>query len=59
MPRTDIVTVYRAKGNSETLAIVIPRSVRDSGQIRRGEKFQASLDHRGRIVYRRIERVLD
>ncbi len=55
MPRTDIVTVFQSKGNSDTLALVVPKNVRESLRIRRGEKFQAKADSRGRIVFRRIE----
>ena len=54
MPKTDKVRVYQSKGNSDTLSVVIPKNIRSSLNLQRGDIFQASLDSRGNIVYTRI-----
>jgi len=55
MPRTDIVRVYRAKGNSDTLAVVIPKTIRSSLHIKRGERFQATTNSdTGQIIFSRV-----
>lgn len=54
MPRTEIVTVYRAKGNSDVLAVVIPKEIHVALGIRRGDKLRATRDRTGRVILRRI-----
>jgi len=56
MPKTNLVRIYRAKGNSDTLAVVIPKSVRDSGNYHRGDLLEASIDRVGRLVFKKTEK---
>lgn len=50
MPKTDIVKIYRSKGNSDTLAVVIPKSVISSLKVE--DMLKASVDSKsGNIIY--------
>lgn len=52
MPKTDIVKIYRSKGNSDTLAVVI---VRISLKLERGDMLKASVDSKSEIIlYQRV-----
>lgn len=53
MATTDVVTIYRATRASETLAVVIPKRMWESLELRPGDRLRASVDSRGRLVYRR------
>ena len=53
MSSTDTVKVYQSKGASDTLAIVIPKKIRSSLNLYRGDKFQVTVDNSGNIVYKK------
>jgi AbrB family looped-hinge helix DNA binding protein len=56
MPKTDIVKVYQSKGNSDTLAVVIPKEVRNSLKLKKGDKLKATLDSKnGFLIYKAVE----
>jgi bifunctional DNA-binding transcriptional regulator/antitoxin component of YhaV-PrlF toxin-antitoxin module len=53
MPKTDIVKVYQSKGNSDTLAVVIPKEMRNSLKLKKGDRLKASLDpKKGFLIYK-------
>lgn len=55
LPKTDIVKIYQSKGNSDTLAVVIPKHVRSNLNLQRGDKLKATFDTKtGNIVYQRM-----
>ena len=50
---TDIVKIYWSKGNSDTLAVVIPKSVKVRQKL--GDMLKASVDsNSGKILYQRV-----
>jgi antitoxin component of MazEF toxin-antitoxin module len=54
MPKTDIVKVYQSKGNSDTLAVVIPKNIWSELQLKRGDKLKATSDINGQIIFQKI-----
>lgn len=53
MPKTDIVSVYRSKGESDTLAVVIPKNIRTELNLKRGDKLKATISN-GNITFLKI-----
>lgn len=52
MPKTDIVKVYQSKGNSDTLAVVIPKELRKTLKLKKGDTLQAKVDDKnGLLIY--------
>lgn len=55
MPKTDVVKIYQSKGNSDTLAVVIPKIIRSNLNLQRGDRLRATFDSKtGNIVYERM-----
>lgn len=54
MPRTVFVKIYQSKGNSDTMAVVIPKELRKSLKLKKGDKLQAKVDDKnGLLIYTR------
>jgi hypothetical protein len=56
MPKTLVVSAYISKANSETLALVVPKQVREELKMKAGDQFLASADTKGRgtVKFRRL-----
>jgi antitoxin component of MazEF toxin-antitoxin module len=55
MPKTDIVKIYQSKGNSDTLAVVIPKQLRESLKLSKGDRLEAKIDGKnGLLIYGKI-----
>lgn len=55
MPKTGIVKIYQSKGNSDTLAGVIPKQVWESLKLRKGDRLEAKVDGKnGLLIYGKI-----
>ena len=50
MPRTVFVKVYQSKGNSETMAVVIPKQLRKTLKLKKAERLQAKLDNKNVLL---------
>lgn len=52
MPRTVFLKIYQSKGNSDAMAVVIPKELRKTLKLRRGDKLQAKVDDKnGLLIY--------
>jgi bifunctional DNA-binding transcriptional regulator/antitoxin component of YhaV-PrlF toxin-antitoxin module len=52
MPRTAFLKIYQSKGNSDTMAVVVPRELRKTLKLRRGDKLQVKVDDKnGLLIY--------
>jgi len=53
MPRTNLIKAHRVKRDG-TLAVVIPKEIREELGIKKGALFKVNNDSKGRIIYKRI-----
>jgi AbrB family looped-hinge helix DNA binding protein len=44
MPRTVFVKIYQSKGNSDTMAVVIPKELRKTLKLKKGDTLEAKVD---------------
>lgn len=52
MPRTLFVKIYQSKGNSDTMAVVIPKELRKTLRLKKGDKLEAKVDdENGLLIY--------
>jgi AbrB family looped-hinge helix DNA binding protein len=52
MPRTVFVKIYQSKGNSDTIAVVIPKELRKSLKLKKGDTLEAKVDDKnGLLIY--------
>jgi bifunctional DNA-binding transcriptional regulator/antitoxin component of YhaV-PrlF toxin-antitoxin module len=52
MPRTVFVKIYQSKGNSDTMAVVIPKELRKTLKLKKGDTLQAKVDYKnGLLIY--------
>lgn len=53
MPMTNLIRAHKLKSDG-TLAVVIPKEVREKLNIEKGTLFKVSKDSKGRIIYKKI-----
>jgi antitoxin component of MazEF toxin-antitoxin module len=54
--RTVFVKIYQSKGNSDTMAVVIPKELRKTLKLKRGDKLEARVDAKYRfLIYNKSE----
>jgi AbrB family looped-hinge helix DNA binding protein len=54
MPKTVFVKIYQSKGNSDTMAVVIPKELRKTLKLKKGDTLQARVDDKnGLLIYKR------
>jgi AbrB family looped-hinge helix DNA binding protein len=52
MPRTVFVKIYQSKGNSDTMAVVIPKELRKTLRLKKGDMLNAKVDEKnGLLIY--------
>jgi bifunctional DNA-binding transcriptional regulator/antitoxin component of YhaV-PrlF toxin-antitoxin module len=52
MPRTIFVKIYQSKGNSDTMAVVIPKELRKTLKLKEGVTLKAKVDDKnGLLIY--------
>ncbi|HEX9320361.1 MAG TPA: AbrB/MazE/SpoVT family DNA-binding domain-containing protein [Nitrososphaeraceae archaeon] len=52
MPRTVFVKIYQSKGNSDTMAVVIPKKLRKTLKLKKGDTLEAKVDDKnGLLIY--------
>lgn len=50
-----LVKTYEVDKSSGTLVVVIPKMAREELKIKKGTRFHVTADHKGRIIYERLE----
>jgi antitoxin component of MazEF toxin-antitoxin module len=52
MPRRVFVKIYQSNGNSDTMAVVIPKELRKSLKLMKGDTLKAKVDYKnGLLIY--------
>ena len=52
MPRTVLVKIYQSKGNSDTMAVVIPNELTKTLKLKKGDRLKAKVDdENGLLIY--------
>ncbi len=55
MPKTVFVKIYQSKRNSDTMAVVIPKELRKSLKLKKGDTLEAKIDDKDRpLIYKRL-----
>jgi len=54
MERTIFVKIYQSKGNSDAAAVVVPKKLRKTLKLKKGDILQAKVDDKnGFLIYRK------
>lgn len=50
MARTVFVKIYQSKGNSDTKAVVLPKELRKTLELKKGDTLEARVDDKNRVL---------
>jgi AbrB family looped-hinge helix DNA binding protein len=53
MPSTNLIKAHKLKSDG-TLAVVIPKEIREELDIEKGSLFKVTKDAKGRLIYKKI-----